>query len=842
MMLGVMFLSVCTMTPKVALSDEARLSFTESGSTLTVAAPAGVLDKNTSLYLVYDSADRGAELEKWANSIKYENDVSDAEALYDFDISTVPEKSAMRVLAISEIRLMDGYISLGEGQYIDTGIMATDAYGLEFKYFHTNEINNSFGFYESLIGSVVDDFTVGGYNAPAFYIRWNGVGHDDKFKGRVNNFETHTIKITDGKVYFDDVYDRFNVFEETTKKPMGKYCSSILVGSTWADATSTKTSGRYFWANWYYVKLFDGNGNELINLVPALVGSGNTQKTVFYDTVSKRCFSNSGSGSLSCGPLSDDGSLPSVTNTIESLLAYSLANSHIREATWTGGGVTALISEPKNWDPNLPGEATTVNIPRTEEPKIPEVSEGITRYSSLLLGIDGEATMYQKQGTLQLLAANPMIIGKGVGNAGVYDISGGTLYCSGFGDGYVEVGVDGGNGSLHVNGGEVECQYLRFGENKESDIFSTASLKISGEGLLRSSKDVILGSSGKSNCNVVHESGMLDVGAMLYMAYTSNSKKISNAKATYEMKGGLLKVKDSIIVGQYGEGEFRLSGGTVEAMVDLAVGGERGDLYGSHQGGKNGAKGYIEMRGGTVTVKKYAHFGASGKGDFVLHGGKFFCEALATIGRFRHGEGTCTLNGGEFKSKDGIYIGENGQGVLTINELGLFNAYGDGGGITIGAHNYHGTGNGSLKLQGGKIITKFIKKGEGTVNGVEFDGGTIEAKADAMDFLCDLGEIQLKEGGVVIDTKGKNIGIRNCTFKVSGGGKIRVLGGGSVTFENVAVKFDGTPAGTYVFAEYEGEGGEFKDASTITSRRNVKVSDGGRKITLVPKGFVVIVM
>ena len=617
-----------------------------------------------------------------------------------------------------------------------------------------------------------------------------------------------------------------------------------MVGSTWANATSTSTSGRYFWANWYYVKLFDGNGNELINLVPALVGSGNTQKSVFYDTVSKRLFSNSGSGSLSCGTLSDDGSLPSVTNTIESLLAYSLANSHIREATWTGGGVTALISELNNWDSNLPGEASTVNIPSTEESKIPEVSEGITRYSRLLLGIDGEATMYQKQGTLQLIAPNPMIIGKGGGNKGGYDISGGSLFCSELGDNsYVEVGVDGGNGSLIVSGGEVECQYLRFGENKESDIFSTALLKISGEGLLRSRKDVILGSSGKSNCNVVHESGTLDVGAMLYMAYTSNSNlKISNAKATYEMKGGLLKTKQSIIVGQYGEGEFCLSGGTVEAMADLAVGGERGDYQGRHEGGKNGAKGYMEMSGGTVTVKQYAHFGASGKGDFVLHSGKFFCEILATIGRFKHGEGTCTLNGGEFKSKDGIYIGEDGQGVLTINELGLFNAYGDGGGITIGANNYYGTGNGLLKLQGGKIITKFIKKGAGTVNGVEFDGGTIEAKADAMDFLCDLGEIQLKEGGVAIDTKGKNIGIRNCTFKVSGGGKIRVLGGGSVTFENVAVKFDGTPAGTYVFAEYEGEGGEFKDASTITSRRNVKVSNGGRKITLVPKGFAVIVM
>ncbi|MBO5647773.1 MAG: hypothetical protein J6S30_03310, partial [Kiritimatiellae bacterium] len=288
MMLGVMFLSVCTMTPKVALSDEARLSFTVSGSTLTVAAPAGVLDKNTSLYLVYDSADRGAELEKWANSIKYENDVSDAEALYDFDISTVPEKSVMRVLAISEIRLMDGYVSLGEGQYIDTGILATEAYGLEFRFFHTNEINASFGLWESLIGSVRDDFTFGGYEKDYFYLRWYGVPHTHKFYGDLNDSKPHTIKITDGNVYLDSIpEEEFSIGDEVKDNSMGEHSRSILVGSTWENATSTSTSGRYFWANWYYVKLFDGNGNELINLVPALVGSGNTQKTVFYDTVSK---------------------------------------------------------------------------------------------------------------------------------------------------------------------------------------------------------------------------------------------------------------------------------------------------------------------------------------------------------------------------------------------------------------------------------------------------------------------------------------------------------------------------------------------------------------------------
>ena len=194
---------ISMMMPIVARADEAQLSFTVSGSTLTVAAPAGVLDKNTSLYLVWDSSDKGTELGKWANKIKYENSenpVSDSEAQYEFDISSVNPQSVMRVLALSEIQLIDGYISLGEGQYIDTGILATEAYGMEIRFFHTNEINDSFGLWESLIGSVLDDFTFGGYREDYFYLRWYGAGHEWKFYGDLNDSMPHTIKITDDKV------------------------------------------------------------------------------------------------------------------------------------------------------------------------------------------------------------------------------------------------------------------------------------------------------------------------------------------------------------------------------------------------------------------------------------------------------------------------------------------------------------------------------------------------------------------------------------------------------------------------------------------------------------------
>lgn len=356
-------------------------------------------------------------------------------------------------------------------------------------------------------------------------------------------------------------------------------------------------------------------------------------------------------------------------------------------------------------------------------------------------------------------------------------------------------------------------------------------------------KDVILGSFGKSSCSILHKSGTLECGGYVYLAYTSDQREVSKAVAKYEMAGGLLTAKEAIIVGQYGEGEFYLSGGTVDVTGngDFIVGGERGDYYANHNG-RETSKGMVEMTGGNINVDQYTHIGASGVGEFVMSGGKFDCKNLATVGRFRWGIGKCTLNGGEFSSRDGVYIGESGEGELIINESGLFNAYGDGGGIRIGSN---GDGSGSLYLRGGKIFTRFIRKRNGKVNGVEFDGGTIEAKADESDFFLNLGEIQLKEGGVTIDTKGKNIGIKNCTFKVSGGGRITILGGGNVTFENVAVEFEGNPPmDAYVFAEYQGEGsGEFVNAPAITtSRRKIKVSEDNKKVSISPNGFMVIIM
>ena len=295
--------------------------------------------------------------------------------------------------------------------------------------------------------------------------------------------------------------------------------------------------------------------------------------------------------------------------------------------------------------------------------------------------------------------------------------------------------------------------------------------------------------------------------------------------------GGNFVSKGYVYIAEGGTAEYVMEGGSFSCEKELQI------------GAKSTCKGVFNMSGGTVFVKGCTHIGANDKGFFTLSDGLFNCGNWTTLGRWGNGVGEGTINGGQFQvDGGGLNIGEDGTGYLIICGNGLLNVT-SGNGIKLGAN---GSGKGALKLcEEGKIVSWFIRKGHGKVNGVEFDGGTIEAKADAMDFLCDLGEIQLKEGGVAIDTKGKNIGIRNCTFKVSGGGKIRVFGGGSVTFENVAVKFNGNPPeGTYVFAEYQGEdSGKFVNASTITaSRRRVKVSENDRKISFLPNGFMVIVM
>ena len=131
-------------------ADAAALSVSLSGDTFTVAVPANSYDDTSKLYIVWGAADHGAEISAWplANRRAYSGAISATAATYQFSADGIPAGSVVRAIVASDVRLIDSWVSLGNGQYVNTGIKGNEAYGTEFKYRRTG----STGAWASVMG------------------------------------------------------------------------------------------------------------------------------------------------------------------------------------------------------------------------------------------------------------------------------------------------------------------------------------------------------------------------------------------------------------------------------------------------------------------------------------------------------------------------------------------------------------------------------------------------------------------------------------------------------------------------------------------------------------------
>jgi len=93
-------------------------------------------------------------------------------------------------------------------------------------------------------------------------------------------------------------------------------------------------------------------------------------------------------------------------------------------------------------------------------------------------------------------------------------------------------------------------------------------------------------------------------------------------------------------------------------------------------------------------------------------------------------------------------------------------------------------------------------------------------------------------GGLTINTQGKNLGINNCTFNVTGNGKITVVGGGTVTFTNVTLNLPAKPSGAYVFAETDGTFSGLPNLSGIKGCK-ISLSDDCKRVMVSPRGLII---
>ena len=348
--------AVGMMAAMPSYADAAALSVSLSGDTFTVSVPANSYDDTSKLYLVWGAIDCGEKISAWprANRLLYDGSISATAATYPFSTNGIPAGSIVRAIVSSDVRLIDSWISLGNGQYVNTGIKGNAAYGVEVKFRRTGDS----GTWASVIGSKIDNFTIGknNNNTTSCYLRYQGVNGGLAAFSWSDETIPHTIllkhSLADNKghvngAYVDGTYVTLSFLDSKNKATtgpvgaLGTDASDIFVGS--ANNGSGASCGRYYHAEWHHVRILDNNGYDMRHLVPAIRGNASSPEGVFYDIVTETVFANAGSGS----PGYDTSA--NVTETIPFTTACSAAFPMSMTAYWTGLGDRTNVNDPANW-------------------------------------------------------------------------------------------------------------------------------------------------------------------------------------------------------------------------------------------------------------------------------------------------------------------------------------------------------------------------------------------------------------------------------------------------------------------------------------------------------------
>ncbi|MBO7683391.1 MAG: hypothetical protein J6T51_01545 [Kiritimatiellae bacterium] len=279
------------------------------GGDVVASVPAGTLDETSALYLVWDDADRGADLADWPAANRVKCDVGRDGARPSqcrINRGKVAPGQVFRVLATGKVRLLEegGWVYVGKNQYVDTGIKATDVHGLSvtFQYSPNDYQKAEKNAWASLIGSLpTDDFAIGRKANGAdgqFYMRYRGEslkadGKTPDLMFALGDFSVpHTIALANRTATLDGK----TVTSDLAAGSIGANtdAGTILLGCSWNDDCNRGLSQRYCHAKWFSARLDDANGKALVNLVPARRGG----EGVLWDTVSRKVFANAGTGAL----------------------------------------------------------------------------------------------------------------------------------------------------------------------------------------------------------------------------------------------------------------------------------------------------------------------------------------------------------------------------------------------------------------------------------------------------------------------------------------------------------------------------------------------------------------
>ncbi len=336
-----------------AAADLGSLTISLEGDNVAVKASDGVLNDTSTIYLVWDNLDHGTDFASWpeSNRIIYTGTVAAPEATYTFNKDTIPVGSVMRAFATSDVRLIDGWIRMAQDQYIDTGIIGSEAYGIEFRF---RPIGSQSTRWSSVASSKIDNFTIGvrDTNFSLYYLRYRTVDVGSFSLPDIAN--PHTLSIID-QVASVDGNAQITGLDAGS---IGTDQANIFFGCS-NNGSGAPYQNRYCHAEWHFLRLFNADGEKTAEFLPALWGDTSAPEAVFFDTVSKRCFRSAGTDKDLVY-----NTAASVTGSVPIVSACSVALATGMTAWWTGKGDLANINDPANWScTNGVGEEVVGQVP-----------------------------------------------------------------------------------------------------------------------------------------------------------------------------------------------------------------------------------------------------------------------------------------------------------------------------------------------------------------------------------------------------------------------------------------------------------------------------------------------
>ena len=307
------------------------------------------------------------------------------------------------------------------------------------------------------------------------------------------------------------------------------------------------------------------------------------------------------------------------------------------------------------------------------------------------------------------------------------------------------------------------------------------------------------------------------------------------ATGTATVTNGSLTVSRGLTVGNGGTGTLNLAGSTSASFrtLDIGAGGGGGTLNISgsasltgtiaqdvgfiNVGSSNSGAVALNQSGGSVSFNSWMTIGLGGgsndpaNSQYNLSGGTLSSPAGIELGS-DHG-GTMTISNTGAAAVGNVSIGHRstGNGVLnvtggtlTTNEITVGNNVDSGGGAANGVMNLSGgvtTVNGSLfvarnsggggssgtvNLDGGELKVNAISRGAGAFAQLNFNGTVIKPNAATGNFISgfDTTSVDVKAGGAIFNTDGKDIGVSTALDGVgaltkTGNGKLTLAGNSS---------------------------------------------------------------